>query len=251
MAGGETVRRAITIAEGLNLYQIAALVRGRGIAGAEKLLSLSRNQAYIRSLGVRAPSLEGYLFPDTYYYAKNTPMRHLVAVMTARTMDVLAEACRLAAPEAACDPDGPMTVAGKEELTAHEILTLASIVEKETALPEERPLVAEVFLNRLRRGMRLQADPTVTYGLGSFGKPLTKRDLLADNPYNTYVHAGLPPGPICNPGRAAIEAVVRPAGTGALYFVANGRGGHVFSKTLAAHNRAVRAYRLRKNGVKK
>ena len=124
----------------------------------------------------------------------------------------------------------------------HQVVTLASIIEKETAVPEERPLIARVFLNRLQRSMRLQSDPTVIYGLPDFNGNLTRKDLKQQTPYNTYVIKGLPPGPICNPGQAAIEAVFHPAQSDALYFVSKNDGTHFFSKTLNQHNRAVRKY---------
>jgi UPF0755 protein len=141
----------------------------------------------------------------------------------------------------------PTRAEGLPVKTPEEAVVLASIVEKETAVPEERPLVASVFVNRLHKGMRLQSDPTVAYALmqanGPLDRALTRQDWKFDHPYNTYVHGGLPPGPIANPGRASLSAVLNPADSEYLYFVADGSGGHAFAKTLAEHNRNVAAWK--------
>ena len=187
------------------------------------------------------PPAEGRVLPETYSYRLGNSRDAVVERMTAAMRDLLAE---LWAGRAADLPfDRPM-----------EAVILASIVEKETSRSAERARIAGVFINRLRKGMRLQSDPTVVYGLtdgrGPLGRSLTRRDLETDHPYNTYKIKGLPPEPICNPGRASLEAVLHPMVTDALYFVADGTGGHVFAKTLAEHNRNVARWRRLRKGKK-
>jgi UPF0755 protein len=183
------------------------------------------------SLGVEAGSLEGYLFPDTYQVTKGTRVEEILARMVQRfreragTADVVIRA-------------------RQRGMTLHELVTLASIVEKETALAPERPIIARVFLNRLERDMPLQADPTVAYAMGREGRAPTREELQSDHPYNTYRNRGLPPGPIGSPGRLAIDAVLEPANVPYLYFVAIDDRAHHFSTTLEEHNQAVARYRL-------
>ena len=184
----------------------------------------------LQAIGAEESHLEGLLFPDTYFYAPHTS-----------DLDVLRRAYRLQHDKllAAWEARAP----GLPYRTPYEALILASIVEKETGAASERPRIAGVFLNRLKRGMRLQTDPAVIYGLGeNFDGNLRKADLQTDTPYNTYTRTGLPPTPIAMPSEAAIEAALNPARTDALYFVARGDGTHVFSSTLEAHNRAVNRY---------
>jgi len=177
---------------------------------------------------------EGSLLPDTYRFARNTPRSDIIARMQEAQREFLEKVWP------SRDPDLPIE-------TKEEALILASIVEKETGLADERSKVAGVFINRLRKGMRLGSDPTIIYGLvggrGSLGRPIYRSEITKKTPYNTYVIKGLPPTPIANPGRASIEAVLRPADTDALYFVADGTGGHVFAETLAGHNRNVAEWR--------
>jgi len=177
---------------------------------------------------------EGSLMPDTYRFARNTPRSDIIAQMQQAQDDFLAKVWP------SRDPDLPFD-------TKKEALILASIVEKETGLADERSKVAGVFINRLRKGMRLASDPTIIYGLvggeGSLGRPIRQSEIRKETPYNTYVIRGLPPTPIANPGRSAIEAVLKPAETDALYFVADGTGGHAFATTLAEHNRNVAEWR--------
>ncbi len=176
-----------------------------------------------------APNLEGYVFPETYVVSPRISPRKLVGEFT----DMFRR--RL--------PKGFAEAAGRRGLSLHEGVTLASIIERETAVPAERPLIAGVFYNRLAKGMRLQTDPTVAYGMGErYQGVLKKVDLQAPTPYNTYVIPRLPPGPIASPGEAALRAIMEPAETEAVYFVARGDGSHVFSRTLAEHNQAVQHY---------
>ena len=218
LKSGKTVVRRVTVPEGLTSKQIIALLETTpGLEGA-----------------IPAPPPEGTLLPETYHFSYGDQRKELVARMSAAMDETLAE---LWAARAA---DLPFN-------SIHEALTLASIVEKESALPQERPRVAGVFVNRLRKGMPLQADPTVIYavtdGEGVLLRPLTRSDLQSPSPYNTYVSGGLPPGPIANPGRSAIAAVLNPADTDALFFVADGSGGHAFARTLEDHNRNVARWR--------
>jgi UPF0755 protein len=223
---GQVVIRRITIPEGLTSHQVASL-----IAAAPALES---------ALGA-APA-EGAVLPETYGYSYGDSRAALLGRMTAARDTTLAELWQTRA-EGLPLPDPEAAV------------ILASIVEKETADPAERPRIAAVFLNRLRRGMRLQSDPTVVYALTAgkapLGRRLTRADLAVDNPYNTYVVKGLPPGPIANPGAASLAAVLRPAVTKELYFVADGAGGHAFAKTLREHNRNVARWRRLQRKLRK
>ncbi len=215
---GETVARWLTVAEGLTSHEIVELV-----ASAEGLSG---------ETGPVPP--EGSLLPETYHYSLNDDRAALIERMQTGLEVVLAELW-------------PQRAEGLPIKTLDEAVILASIVEKETGVPEERPLVASVFINRLKRGMRLQSDPTVVYGItggtGPLGRRLLLKDLERPGPYNTYTNGGLPPAPIANPGRAALEAVLNPADTRYLYFVADGTGGHVFAKTLIEHNQNVAKWR--------
>jgi UPF0755 protein len=232
LASGDVLPIEVAFVEGTTFRQWRAAL-GRN---AHVTVTLDgRSDADIRAtLGVEEPSLEGMFFPDTYRF-----------VSGATDADILRRAHaamkkRLAQAWAGRAPDLPIA-------TAYEALILASIIEKETGQRGERPVVASVFVNRLRRGMRLQTDPTVIYGLGeAFDGNLRKRDLLADTPFNTYTRDGLPPTPIAMPGAASIEAALHPEATEFLYFVGRGDGTHHFSRTLEEHNRAVARYQLGK-----
>lgn len=218
-----------TVPEGRTIYDVAQAVQQAGLGTAAEFLALCRDQAFIRTLGVQGPTLEGYLFPETYSFPKGTPLKSIIKAMTDQFWKVWA---KYEAKAAAYN------------WTVAQVVTLASIVEKETGAAEERPLIAAVFHNRLAKKMRLQTDPTVIYGLlPNFNGNLTRADLEARTPYNTYVIDGLPPGPIANPGEAAIKAVLEPAPRADyLYFVSKNDGTHHFSKTLAEHNRMVNRY---------
>ena len=227
LVSGQTLRHHVTIPEGLTAAQIAAVFEQEGWVKQARFLALVRDAAFIRQLGIEADSLEGYLFPETYTLVRNeADEAAIIRMMVARFQQIWQG---LVLPESL-------------ELNRHQLLTLASVVEKETGVAAERPLIARVFYNRLAKKMRLQADPTVIYGLPDFNGNLTKADLKKETPYNTYLIPGLPPGPICNPGLAALEAVLHPVESDALYFVAKNDGTHIFSTNLADHNRAVQHY---------
>ena len=219
----------ILFVEGTTLRQWLAALAGE----PQVRRTLEGGDAQLRAaLGIAEPSAEGLFFPDTYRFAPGVADLEILKRAHAAMTKKLAEAW------AARDPALPLT-------TPYEALTLASIVEKETAVAAERPLVASVFVNRLRRGMRLQTDPTVIYGLGeAYDGNIHKKDLLADTPWNTYTRDGLPPTPISMPGLGALQAAVQPAHSDWLYFVARGDGTHQFSRTLEEHNRAVAKYQL-------
>ncbi len=239
LAVARSVHHKITVVEGLRAEEIAHLFAKDGWCNQKEFLRLIRAPETLRSLGVdKSESLEGYLFPDTYYLTRlSTDAESLVRMMVGRFQKVWAE-----------------LQAGEEKkegiLSLHEIVTLASIVEKETGASEERTLIASVFFNRLQRRMPLQSDPTVIYGRGNFSKSLTRSDLREPTPYNTYVLPALPVGPICNPGRAALEAVLHPAASNYLYFVSKNNGTHHFSRNLKEHNRAVWKYQRNKKKKK-
>ena len=227
LASGRTLRHHVTIPEGLTAAQIAAIFAQGGWVKQDRFLALVADGAFIRQLGIEAQSLEGYLFPETYTLVRNeADEAAVIRMMVARFQQVWPT----------------LGAAEFRTLNRHQLLTLASIVEKETGAAAERPLIARVFYNRLAKKMRLQSDPTVSYGIADFNGTLTKADLKRETPYNTYVIPGLPPGPICNPGRAALEAVLHPDESDALYFVSKNDGTHVFSTDLAEHNRAVQQY---------
>ncbi len=227
---GVVVLHRVTIPEGWTVAQIAAALEREGLASREAILEASRDPELLRGLGIEGPSLEGYLFPDTYRFAKGLSAREILRAMVRRFHEVYDPRLRARQAEAGW--------------SLQEVVTLASIVEKETGRKEERPLVARVLINRLRKGMPLQCDPTVIYGIEGFDGNLTREDLRRPTPYNTYVIKGLPPGPICNPGLDSLRAVLYPAEGNFLYFVSRNDGTHRFSTTLREHNEAVRRYQI-------
>lgn len=236
---GSQLKHPLTIPEGANLRQIGAILIKEGWTTDQEFRATVSDPQFLRELGLKHPSLEGYLFPETYFLERGVfNLRAFLATMVAQTRKVLAATGAAAGLPA-------------YGLNAHQVLTLASIVEKETGLASERPLIARVFLNRLRDNMKLQTDPTVIYGLKSFNGNLTKLDLLTPTPYNTYLITGLPPGPIASPGQAAIQAVMAPATTGDYYyFVSKNDGSHYFSKSLPEHNRAVARFQKNRHETK-
>ncbi len=227
---GDVVNYSYTIPEGYAVKQIGRLLEERFGYDRQEFFDLCRDPKFIRSLGLEVGDLEGYLFPDTYQLPAGTPLQNLVRIMVRRFLGVY---------DSLTETGDSRTASS---FTRHEIITIASIVEKETGLPAERPMVASVIFNRLRRNMLLQVDPTVIYGLDKFGKALSASDLAKDTPYNSYLHRGLPPGPICSPGRAAIDAALHPARTSYLYFVARDDGSHEFSRNLRDHINAVNRF---------
>jgi UPF0755 protein len=236
---GRVKPRLLVLAEGFTIRDLARQIEAEGLAPAVDVVRLAGSPHIARSLGIEADSLEGYLFPDTYQVTKGTRVEEILARMVRRfrdrvgTVDVVARAL-------------------ERGMSLHQLVTLASIVERETSLAVERPIVARVFLNRLELDMPLQADPTVSYALAKEGRSPTREDLQVDHAFNTYKNRGLPPGPIGNPGRAAIDAVLKPADVPYLYFVASDDRAHHFSTTLEEHNQAVaryRQYRARARGV--
>jgi UPF0755 protein len=228
MVAGDVYVHRFTIPEGYSIYQIAELLESRGLFRKEAFLMQCTNQPLLKELGISANSVEGYLYPSTYDIPPNMDETGFIRLAVEQFDKVYAQ--RYAARVKALG------------LQEKGVVTLASMVEKEAIQPAERPLVASVFLNRLRRGMRLQSDPTAVYGVRAFAGAVSKRDILRPSPYNTYLIKGLPPGPIGNPGGEAIEAVLNPARTDYLYFVAKKDGTHYFSANLDEHNRAVRKY---------
>ena len=218
----------VTIPEGLAVHEVVTLLANAGFGSEESFLCLLDDAEFLDSASLPAAGPEGYLFPDTYAFPSSTSPEFILRTMIHRFQEVSgAEFARRAT---------------RLELSEHEAVTLASLVEEETAVPDERRLVAAVFVNRLRRGMPLQSDPTVLYGRKDGSRKITRADLRRHSSHNTYTMSGLPPTPIANPGRAALEAAVDPAPVDYLYFVARGDGSHQFSTTLAAHNAAVSKY---------
>ncbi|MGA8028204.1 MAG: endolytic transglycosylase MltG [Bryobacteraceae bacterium] len=228
---GEVFYEDFTVPEGSNIFDIASLLDQSDTVDPDEFLEAAANPSSIRDFDPLAPDLEGYLFPSTYRLTHKTTAQQLCRMMTTEFRKQWA------------------SIAGSSQAAEiHKVVTLASLVEKETAIPPERPLVAAVFINRLRLEMPLQCDPTTVYAAlieNRYRGVIHKSDLASSNPYNTYVHAGLPPGPIANPGRSSLQAAMHPAATDFLYFVAkpDGSGSHQFSSTLAEHQKAVLEFR--------
>jgi len=227
---GDVVLYRLTIPEGYTMRQIADLVGESGVAGRDVFLKALSNRQLIAAQNIDAQSFEGYLFPDTYFFPKDVSAEKIISAMVSRFRTAMTSRRLERAQELG--------------LSVHEVVTLAAMIEKETGAAEERPVISSVFHNRLKRGMRLESDPTVIYGIEDFDGNLTRKHLAEQTPYNTYRIKGLPAGPIANPGEAAIEAALYPADTGYLYFVARKDGTHQFSTNIRDHNRAVAKYQL-------
>jgi UPF0755 protein len=232
LAEGRIFYHTLVIREGLTLEEIAAEVEKAKLASRESFLAAARDPAPIRDLAPQAKTLEGFLFPATYQFPRRVEAQEIAAAMVRRFREVW------------------QTLPGRERpprgLSAYQVVTLASLVERETRMEGERPLIAGVFYNRLRLGMPLECDPTVIYALqlaGRYTGTLLRRDLHFPSPYNTYRNRGLPPGPIAGPGEAALRAALSPAATDYIYFVSDAQGGHWFSRTLREHNTNVARYR--------
>jgi UPF0755 protein len=227
MARGDVYFHTVVIPEGFNIFDIAQALESSGLTTKDEFLAIARNErSLISDLDPQAPSLEGYLFPDTYHFSRTQSPKDMAAAMVKRFRQE-AESLRLSGD-------------------LHHVVTMASIVEKETAVPGERPMVAGVFENRLSKRIGLATDPSVIYAAllaGRYRGAIHQSDLAFDSPYNTYKYAGLPPGPIANPGRASLEAAMQPQASDYLYFVADNKGGHNFARTIDEHNRNVANYR--------
>ena len=233
IARGDVFLLPVTFREGLTIRQMSAIFESKGFGPAAEFVRAASDASLISDLDPGATDLEGYLFPDTYTLARKTTAAQLVARMVAGFKRALT-------PE-----NRERAVA--QGLTVRALVTLASLVEKETAKADERPIVAAVYLNRHKIGMGMQADPTVIYALeraGQYSGNLTRENLRFDSPYNTYRYAGLPPGPIAAPGRASLDAAANPADVPYLYFVSRNDGSHVFATTLAEHNRNVHQWQV-------
>lgn len=224
--------RPVTIPEGLTADQVATLLEEQGYGGRDVFRCVMEDSDLLLEFALPSSGIEGYLFPDTYAFAATSEPTDIIRAMLVRFRQ---ESQVLAARRAAAGLSEP------------DMVTLASVIEKETGQADERRLISGVFRNRLRLGMPLQSDPTVLYGRPDPRRPITRADLVDPGSYNTYVHRGLPPGPIANPGRAALEAAIDPAPTTALYFVSRNDGSHEFSDTLEAHNRAVRQFQRKRD----
>ncbi|MBL7686318.1 MAG: endolytic transglycosylase MltG [Deltaproteobacteria bacterium] len=230
---GERLRRMLTIPEGYSLKDIAKLLSEKGWASADAFLKKAQSIDAATKQGLEGTSLEGYLFPDTYEIPKNVTEDQIIQMMTKNfkkqmNSDIIQKGQSLG-------------------LSRYQILTLASIIEKETGKAEERPLISSVFHNRLKIGMPLATDPTVIYGIPNFDGNIRRVDLERDTPYNTYLRPGLPPTPISNPGLKSLQAAVNPTPSEYLYFVSKGDGSHQFSKTLEEHQAAVQQYQIAKS----
>jgi len=233
LARGDVYTRRLTFPEGLTIREMAEIFESRGFGSRASFVEAASNVSLIKDLDTDARDLEGYLFPETYAFPRETPAARVIAMMVDRFRATYIDDWRRLA-------DG-------QDLTTRQVVTLASLVEKETAQAQERPIVAAVYRNRLKIGMALQADPTVVYAMqraGTYNGNIRRDDLALDSPYNTYRYPGLPPGPIASPGAASIEAALQPASVSYLYFVSRNDGSHVFADSLAEHNRNVREYQV-------
>lgn len=238
LISGKSIQRPFTVPEGYNIFEISALVEKAGLISASDFLALVTNKEYVASLlGENQDSLEGYLFPDTYQLSKKDDIKKLISLMVKSSIEAYNQV----------KAEAPVDMAAIN-LTRNEVLTFASIVEKETGAVQERPIIASVFHNRLAKKMRLQTDPTVIYGKaimnGKLEISITRADLQNPTPYNTYAISGLPPGPISNPGKDAMAAVLRPSQTDYLFFVSQNNGTHIFTENYQDHAKAVKRFQL-------
>ncbi len=229
LAEGKIYLRKVIIPEGATIWQVADILDKQKICKKEEFLSLAENENFVKSLGIPSTTAEGFLFPDTYYFARNTPPERVIKVMVNNFWEHWKKYEK---------------IAEEKGLSLKEVITLASIVEKEAIFNKEKPLIAAVYWNRLKIGMPLQADPTVNYALKKFRRLYYKDYYRVKSPYNTYLNKGLPPTPISNPGEESIKAVLFPAKVPYLYFVAKNDGTHCFSRTYREHLRAIRRIRM-------
>lgn len=231
LTSGMAVLYTVTIPEGYRITDIAGLLEAKGLVDKPAFIEATRNRELLESLHIPSGSLEGYLYPETYKFSKAGGARRIVQTL----LDTFKE--RVLQPER-------VQQAEAMQFTFHEIITLASLIEKETGLGKERKLISSVFHNRLAKNMRLQTDPTVIYAMVNFDGNIRKKDLSIDSPYNTYKHFGLPPGPIASPGLESIQAALDPEESDFLYFVSRKDGSHQFSTNYKDHVRAVQKYQL-------
>jgi peptidoglycan lytic transglycosylase G len=227
---GAVVEYTVTIPEGYSIEQIAGILQEKGLSDQDGFIQLTKDRDFLTQLNFQVEDLEGYLFPDTYHFTRQMTPKGMIQTMVARFKQTWTDQLQARASELG--------------MSIHEIMTLASVIEKETGLAQERGLISGVFHNRLRKKIPLQSDPTVIYALAQFDGDLRKKDLTVDSPYNTYRFRGLPPGPIANPGEASIRAALYPIPTPYLYFVSRNDGSHQFSATLDEHNLAVKKFQL-------
>lgn len=218
----------ITIPEGYQSKEIAKLLASNLNLSYDDFIKQISNKEFMEKLGIDAPNLEGYLFPDTYHFYETETAQSVITKMVRRLNEVINDSIK--------------KEINKTGMNLHEVLTLASIIEGECMLDAERPIVASVYINRLKKGMRLEADPTIQYIIPDGPRRLYKKDLKIQSPYNTYIHRGLPPGPISNPGLKSILAAIKPAKTNYLYMVANGDGSHTFTSNYSEFLRAKRKF---------
>jgi UPF0755 protein len=228
LVAGDVDFRKFVLPEGYSIHQAAELLEQKGYFKKTSFLKKCQDTSLLNSLGLSGPTVEGYLYPATYNLARNGSEEQLISQMVAKFEKRYAEMTR--------------TSGVVNGLSRHQVVTIASLIEKEAISSDEKPLISSVFYNRLRIGMPLQSDPTAVYGVRAFAGKVTKTDIERSTPYNTYLIKGLPPGPIGNPGIDALQAALHPASTGYLYFVARQDGTHQFSRTLEEHNRAVSRY---------
>ena len=232
LVNGKVRLHRLTIPEGLNLEEISLLINKSGLDTDGTFLSLCRDRGFVQKMGISSHTLEGYIFPETYFFADKSPGCLLIKTMVDRFNTVFTDAWKKRAAELG--------------LSVHQVVTLASIIEKETGTAFERPIISSVFHNRLKRGMRLESDPTVIYGIPNFNGNITRKDLRTPTPYNTYTIKGLPPGPIASPGKESLKATLYPSKSNYIFFVSKKDTTHYFSTNLREHNRAVRKYQLKK-----
>ncbi len=232
LVSGDVAKYQVTIFDGSTLYDIAKTLGTLELADPGNFLAAATSPDVAGKMGTPGPTLEGYLFPDTYFFPKEVTIEGLIAAMVKRFWSVFAPEWQARAKELG--------------LTVHQVVTLASIIEKETGAGFERPIISSVFHNRLKKKMRLETDPTVIYGIKNFDGNLTREHLTTPTPYNTYKIRGLPIGPIANPGGASLEAALYPGDTNYIYFVSRKDSTHQFSTNLKQHNSAVQKYQLRR-----
>ncbi len=232
LKSGTVKKYMVTVPEGYTVREIARVLEKKGLAAGAEFTARALDPALAAELGLPGPTLEGYLFPDTYMLRKGMAIDEIIGMMARRFREVYKR--ELSSP------------ARKKGMKTREVVTLASMIEKETSDPSERALISSVFHNRLKKGIKLQSDPTVIYAIRAFDGNIRKKDLKIRSPYNTYLHYGLPPGPIANPGLESMRAAIEPADTKYLYFVSKNDGTHYFSTSYKEHTRAVERFQLRR-----